>query len=449
MLPKVRWVSSIETLRYIHISTSVRKKITPDVKVKRKVQQGSMKERLEALEEQAYLSNPNSSELREPKSLEMSEDISGELREKLIKVTEKYPEEASSEHQRAISIAKLPSYADKNAREIAMSRPWNGQESGYDVASRMKHESSKPLKAKAMVSPKPVRKQQRLHNAREGALDYRLSKLSEKPKKKSEDDEWREMYKERLLGPAVLVSDTVTGLDNSIKSLADQRIMEARRRGDFKNIQRGKPLDKGFTTNGAYIDRTEYHLNRILKKQDAVPPWIEKQGSVDVEIEQFRRQLDQNWTLRAVSLVEELNPGLSKESLLVQMEQYSSGAGTLRSKLWERDQKGTFLSFKVHKLNDSIRGYNLQAPLASQRFYLDEDKELQKCYERVRPTLADSFRKYRMKEKKNQENQPTYRLFGRIGGQEIPVITDIPQMPTEPLRTTFWNMFKKNSGNKV
>ncbi|QPG74709.1 hypothetical protein FOA43_002042 [Brettanomyces nanus] len=400
---------------------------------KKKSASSSLNQRLQQLQEDAYLSNPRLGERLEEAIRNQPGNPSSEYQ----------PENPSSgpEYQPASSISKLPSYADKQTREIATSRPWTGEISAYDISSRYKSESRD--------KPKKVNRQEKLHNAREDVLDYRLSKHEKKSREGDADDGWRQMYKERLLGPTMLVSDTFAGVDSGIKSLADQKIMEAQRRGDFKNIKRGKPLQKGYTNTNAFIDRTEYHLNRIMKEQEAIPPWIEKQRSTEVEIEHFRRQLDKAWTLRAVRLVEELFPGLDKEAVLNKMQEYASSGGVeLRSKEWEDREKKTYLTFKVRKLNDSIRGYNLQAPLASQKLYLNEDNEVQDCYKRVNPRIVAEYKKIKMKSNgddnaKGPQSERRWKPFcGALGRTKIPQRTNIPQMPVEPLSQMFWKLFK-------
>lgn len=415
-----------------------------------------LKNKLELLEEEAFLSRPNSKEMKKPSSLEQSrqrapDNVIRDMKEKLIGAINKYPQE-TAEYQRVESIAKMLSYANKRTRDLASSKPWNGRENPYEMASRLKPESVKVKKINRIEhnTSGPRRQLNRLNNARENVLDYRLSKHTqidnEEERKKKEKKEWREMYKERLLGPSVLVSNNFTGVANTIKSLADQKIMEAQRRGEFKNIHRGKPFAKGFTANGAYIDRTEYHLNRIMKRQDVIPPWIEAQGSVQKEIEKFRYELDKRWLLTAVQLIKKQCPNADDVQLL-KVARESASNPAFKSKEWEREQKNGNLKFKISKLNDRIRGYNLQAPLSSQRIYLDADKELLQCYNRVNPTLESAMEQYAIKHDNEQSTRKSNSggLFQSMlrTGHEIPQFTKIPQIKTDSFGTKFLNMFKK------
>lgn len=410
---------------------------------------GYMKRRLEQLAEDAF---PSSSDAIAgiPKDALPYNKI--ELHEKLDKI-QNDPSNFRYQHQQAIGVSKLPSSASKQTRDIAMAKPWNGVEYYHDASLRMLNDSYKPIKivkSKSKINlkngntiitpPQPIRN--RIHNAKEGALDYQLAKVSLKDIKKGgneneEEDGWAEMYRERLLGPSMLLNDSFASVDNSIKSLADQRIMDAQRRGEFKNIKRGKPLNKGYSgTENIFIDRTEYHLNEILKKQDALPPWIEKQGGCDIKISNFRYELDQEWLKWSLNQLKDEYPDINNELLIKKMEIYAkneiNGEGKLlRSEKW-LNTRGKYFESKVRDLNDTIRGYNLQAPMASQKLYLILDKELNSCYKRIAPILVDSFKKHI--EKSNIGNVTHSNSY-----HSIPQRENVYQQKTESLSS----MFKK------
>lgn len=411
---------------------------------------GLMKRKLQQLAEEAF---PSSAD---PKAGAIEDALPYnkiDLREKLEKIANN-PSNFEFHHQQAIGISKLPSSADRATRDIAMAKPWRGVESNYDLSSRMLNDSIKPLKLKVnkstpntIITP-PQSIKSRIHDAKEGALEYRLAKVSTGGKNKQdqadEDDGWSEMYRERLLGPSMLLNDSFASVDNSIKSLADQKIMDAQRRGEFKNIKRGKPLEKSYgDAENMFIDRTEYHLNQILKKQDALPPWIEQQGGCSLRVAKFRDELDKEWLLWAINHVKEKYPALSDEELVSKMEGFchneSSKTGEkLRSKRWLASRKSYFES-NIRDLNDTIRGYNLQAPLASQKLYLVLDKELDACYKRVAPLLVDGFKRHLngTLEQAAQANQTRDIYTHSYDG--IPQRENIYQQKNESL----FSMFKK------
>lgn len=364
-----------------------------------------------------------------------------ELHEKLDKISND-PKNFEYKHQQAIGITTLSSAASKHSRDIAMAKPWTGAETAHDASLRMLNDSKKPLKFKStktgfVISTNRLRT--RIDNAKEGALDYKLAKLEAKDaKSKNNDDGWSEMYKEKLLGPSMLLNDSFASVDNSIKSLADQKIMEAQRRGEFNNITRGKPLDKGYhALENRFIDRTEYHLNSILKRQDALPPWIERQGGCDLQITRFRQELDAEWIGWAVNHIKDEFPGLDNDSLVLRMKEYAANEGEngkkLRSTRW-MDTRRPFLETKVRDLNNTIRGYNLQAPLASQKLYLLLDKELNTCYKRSAPHLVEALQKHIFGKKlKEKEERVTVKQ------NSIPQRDNVYQQKSESL----FSMFKK------
>jgi aarF domain-containing kinase len=54
---------------------------------------------------------------------------------------------------------------------------------------------------------------------------------------------------------------------------------QARQAGWFDNVKgRGKPITED--PDLLHMDRTEFHLNRIMKRQGAKPPWIELQNGM-------------------------------------------------------------------------------------------------------------------------------------------------------------------------
>ncbi|KAG7886312.1 hypothetical protein KL925_002792 [Ogataea polymorpha] len=398
---------------------------------------GAMKRRLEQLAEDA---RPMAGDSRAGAISDALPVDLPKLRSKLDQIEN---QAFDHQYQRAIGLSKIPSYAGKQEREIASSKVWTGKESVYDASLRMLNDKYKPL-PKANV-------RQRLHNARDGALDYQLGKLSDKNKAKDEDDDqFAEMYRERLLGPAQFLGDSYASLDNSVRSLADQRIQEAQRRGEFRNLPRGKPLPKDFTSNNAFIDRTEYHLNNILKRQEAVPPWIEKQGSVEAQIRQFRRQLDSDWTLQAVHIVCEKHSKKSDTDKIQIMSQYAeaernnnSSYTKLRSSQWEQ-KYSNYLEVKLKALNDSIRGYNLQAPLASQKLYLNANSELEKCYRRCADNLEAAIKKHLLGEQSGAQSSMGPRSHRVPGYRDVRQrdIHQIYQAPTESLGKQLLDIFR-------
>ncbi|KAI9332549.1 hypothetical protein BDR26DRAFT_869275 [Obelidium mucronatum] len=83
---------------------------------------------------------------------------------------------------------------------------------------------------------------------------------------------------------------TIRPNDDNLASLVDQKIARATRDGVFDNLKGvGKPID--FNTEerlNVFVSDTELIMNRMMKAQNALPPWIAK-GQL---IEQEKRTLD-------------------------------------------------------------------------------------------------------------------------------------------------------------
>lgn len=344
-----------------------------------------------------------------------------------------------AQYSKEISYGKIPDYASKHSKEIALGSVWKGSESAHDLNLRMLVDVHKPLK----TQPRLLRSTRtRLNNAREGSLNYSLAKLSEQHDD-TKNDGWTERYRERLLGPELLGPTTISTTVNSIKALADRKIEDARNRGDFDNLpNRGRPLPTDPNARSAYLDITEYHLNNILIRQDITPPWIEKQGSVLQLVDSFRKELDKLWLKRAVLVLNEKYPAADIEFKLSKALQYSEnekrGQNQLRDPEWIKEQD-SYLTAKINSLNDSIRGYNLQAPLASQKFYLVKEKELEQMFNRVNSShLHNGLKRFLLGDPKPQQIRQTkpglYLLY-----------SEIPQRDgQESLGRLFLNIFKSS-----
>lgn len=158
-----------------------------------------------------------------------------------------------------------------------MAKPWTGEESHEDAVLRMLVDAHKPLRGDlakrsgsggANIDLRPAPKvnrspQLRLAYARDLSNEYALARdlgLSDEEKQQQSN-----VFKERFTPAGRPVASI-----NALTSLADQRIEEARARGQFKNLPRGKPLERDHNADSPFLNTTEYFLNRIIKKQEIV-----------------------------------------------------------------------------------------------------------------------------------------------------------------------------------
>ncbi|KAG7196093.1 uncharacterized protein KQ657_000105 [Scheffersomyces spartinae] len=269
--------------------------------------------------------------------------------------------EYNQKHQVALKRTDLSNErllaSNKHARETANAKPWTGTESLHDANLRMLVDSKPP--------PLKVSTGKRILSARESSLDYKLGigigtgKDSEnKPESESEAGSFKEMYKERLLGPSMLVNSNPQSAFGMIGSIADARIAElinkttGRFDSDHNMSQvRGKPLSKEYLQNCTDLN---FFMNKIMQNQEVLPPWVENKKLLVAEINRFRQDLDNS----------------SLDLSLV-----------------------AFFKLKVDKLNQQIRNYNLLAPSASlHMFKLLWETELSSRNQRLhnKPKILES-----------------------------------------------------------
>lgn len=158
---------------------------------------------------------------------------------------------------------------------------------------------------------------ERLANARDRTSVYALSQdpsLSEKEREKM-----RKILRERFTAGARPMPGSVQGL----AALANERIEDAIARGQFKSIARGKGLnvERDHNANSPFLDTTEYFMNKIIQKQEIVPPWIEKQQELIKAADVFRARLRADWKRHAARVI--ASKGGSLETQVRRAEAYA------------------------------------------------------------------------------------------------------------------------------
>ncbi|KAK9370970.1 hypothetical protein V1509DRAFT_615382 [Lipomyces kononenkoae] len=385
------------------------------------------------------------------------------------------------EHAQSIAATQLPTSASKHTRDLAFSKPWTGTESTEDAVLRMLVDVNKPLRipgagsgrgpykgsgtARAATGgsgnpiPQPKMKRSvpdpvRIARARERSLEYSITKNTGAPpdakdkdmktedlsKQVEEDKEFSRLYRDRFRGPRAM-----PGTLHGLRALADERIEEARARGQFNNIPRGGKLDMDTRIASPFLDTTEFFLNRIIQRQDVQPPWIDKQQTIREDLRRFRIGLRESWKRHAMQLIAAESPNLEEqvarakeyaeaeqaeaERLGIYTEKDKDKDGEIIHSSEEGDhairiasstetggvrevppvmpRKSTcsvlpkrdweFMERKYHELsvktlNDNIRSYNLMAPEPARRPYLTLERELRLCYAEVAPLVGDALR---------------------------------------------------------
>ena len=303
-------------------------------------------------------------------------------------------------------------------------------------------------------SSKPIRTPYQIPKPQPGPVDFRFSRkppkspglriadakdrtntytLSQSPGlSEREREAMRAEMRERFTPGARPMPMSPQGLS----SLANERIEDAMSRGQFNKIKRGKGINvqTDRNANSAFIDTTEYFMNKIIQSQEVVPPWIEKQQQLTSEADRFRQRLRSDWRRHAARLISSQGGPLDAqmkraqgyaaaearlverrkiEAALRNNESHSDEPKTEPSEASsESEPSGTRLpdlpplrdpqylaterayhELAVKSLNSLTRTYNLQAPQTAQKPYFNLDRELSACFADVAPSLSEEIKR--------------------------------------------------------
>ncbi|KAI9733595.1 MAG: hypothetical protein M1834_003197 [Cirrosporium novae-zelandiae] len=272
-----------------------------------KGEEGAMSRRLSDMTEQS-LEEGGRSARKAVNEAGFSEELKRQLEDRIAGT------DFRNENASAFAQANLPSSAGKGTQQIATSQPWTGAESTEDAALRMLTDAYKPMKVSPRI-PKPRGMPnnvdlrlpktpsrsagERLANARDKTSIYSLSQ--DNTMTEQEKEAMRKQLKERFTPGARPMPTSIQGL----ASLANERIEDAIARGQFKNISRGKGIhvERDYNASSPFLDTTEYFMNKIIQKQEIVPPWIEKQQELVKAAMVFRSRLRSDWKRHAARVI--------------------------------------------------------------------------------------------------------------------------------------------------
>ncbi|RYO96264.1 hypothetical protein DL765_011645 [Monosporascus sp. GIB2] len=450
---------------------------------------GPMARRLEEATEEALLAGGRAGR----RAVEEA-GFSEELKERLLARVK--DAQFRSENAAAFAEAGMPTSAGRGTRLTATSQPWTGTETTEDAVLRMLNDAHKPLKPEPRGRPKmpdlqPVDMRmgreprlsagRRAASARDKASAYSGMGLKELEKGLSEDEREavRKEFRDRFRPAARAMPNTLTGL----ASLANERIEDAIARGQFKNIPRGRGVERDSRADNPFIDTTEYIMNKMIKQQDIVPPWIEKQQELVRQARVFRTRLRNDWKRHAARMIaskggsleeqmnrarryakaEELhNPrrrdvdqiavptNSTDDPVMARMRQRGTPASAdaasptadqgeiisedeplppplpppFRDPAWLAAEK-SYMDLSIGNLNALTRSYNLMAPELAKKPYFSLERELNSCFADVAPQLADVIRERAAKPSpKSVLETPEGRqgsVFDRFGGQKAKV----------------------------
>ena len=261
-----------------------------------------------------------------------------------------------------------------------------------------------------------------------------------------------------------------------LASLANERIEDAIARGQFKNLPRGKVIERDHNASSPFIDTTEYLMNKIIQKQDIVPPWIEKQQELAKAVAVFRGRLRADWKRHAARVIasaggslqdqvkraeryaeaeKRVNPRKSAaetaESLQASTLNAPSGSETVTEGMTAvtgtdpvasasaepfRDPSYLLAEMPYHtlsvtNLNSLTRSYNLMAPDLAKKPYFTLERELNACFADVAPLLPQEIRdraRTGVKRVEEQGHRPG-GVMERFAGRERAKVYDDRRRP--------------------
>ncbi|KAK0639496.1 hypothetical protein B0T16DRAFT_423279 [Cercophora newfieldiana] len=437
-----------------------------------------MARRLEEATEEALLSGGRAGK-RAIEEAGFDEELKARLLDKLAEARFTSENSAALAEAGVASNIHIHEAAGEGTRRLAASQPWTGEETTEDTVLRMLNDARKPLapglRGKPNI-PSPVVDMRvrrgpvvsaghRAASARDKAQAYAGMGLKDVGLSEAERESVKREFRERFQPGARAMPNTLTGL----AALANERIEDAIARGQFKDIPRGKGIERDTRADNPFIDTTEYIMNKMIKRQEIVPPWIEKQQELLKAARVFRLRLRNDWRRHAArviasrggSLQEQMrraedyaraeevhNPrrknvdeisvptNTTDDAVMVSIrqqpwtladvdEQVPEDAAEeaqpvvsrpFRDPNWEATER-SYMELAISNLNAITRSYNLMAPELAKKPYFSLRRELDNCFAEVAPQLANVI-KERAAQPNRNPNDALHRpraMFERLG----------------------------------
>lgn len=201
--------------------------------------------------------------------------------------------------------------------------------------------------------------------------------------------------------------------------------------------------------------QTEYLMNNVIKRQELVPPWIEKQQDLLRTATALRTDLRASWARHVASDIASRGGPLDEQVRRAEAHARAEaalprrrGAGEVsapasgtddpvfrssplsetdstrevgtagevgvgrpfRDPAWEARQE-KHLAQSIEKLNAQARSYNLMAPDLAKKAYFSAQRELEACYREAAPLVAAEVRL-----RAERKAAGGMSLFGGVGG---------------------------------
>ncbi|KAK3713547.1 hypothetical protein LTR37_008505 [Vermiconidia calcicola] len=321
---------------------------------RREEEQGAMSRRLGQMSEEGLEAGGRGAR-KAVEEAGFNEDLKRSLEERIANASFK------SENAGAFAQANMPGSAGRGTRDIAAARPWSGTETTEDATLRMLTDAHKPMRSPPKIpgvrgpptridTGRPKNKPAagvRLANARDRTSMYEYAK--ESGLSEQEREKFRQEMKVRFQGPSRATPATIAGL----ASLANERIEDAIASGKFKNIPRGHRIEKDHNANSPFIDTTEYLMNKIIQKQDIVPPWIEKQQELVSTATKFRSRLRADWKRHVARTISSRGGGLEQQMRLAEEHAF---AESIENPLKKKEEKLNVVDHSGHMSQITLSG---------------------------------------------------------------------------------------------
>jgi hypothetical protein len=123
-------------------------------------------------------------------------------------------------------------------------------------------------------------------------------------------------------------------------------------------------------------------MNRIIKKQEAAPPFVELQREMRTELDGFRARLRATWIRRATRIL----------SLQPLTSSVIEGSGQFRDEDWATRERAYHES-AVAGVNSMIRKYNMVAPQSVRMSITSVDAELSLCYKDCENLIKEELKR--------------------------------------------------------
>ncbi|SCZ92029.1 BZ3500_MvSof-1268-A1-R1_Chr5-3g08291 [Microbotryum saponariae] len=278
----------------------------------------------------------------------------------------------------------IPTGTTPNQEDAPTSRPKKPWEYEYKAPASHGTSYTHPQSTRSSLlirtGPSKTTPSQRLASAREKTMDYTFGVGFSSP----------EGGRTRVMVPSFDAefgaASTKKGGDSlrAWEGFVEDKVNQAIRNGLFKDLKgRGKPLKVDEAESNPFLPIEDRLINRVVKGQGAMPPWIEMQQELQLNLSAFRNELRSAYTRRVTRMLS-LPGNLSRSSVASVLND------SHRDVEWEERERSYHLA-SIGSLNALTRRFNIVAPYTARRGLLDLERELEACRRYCKPWIADEL----------------------------------------------------------